>query len=73
MTTTGLGRVVRRLRQSQGRTVEALAHASGVHPSYVSRIERGVRNPSLTVLYGLAGALGVPLGTIMYGVEAEAQ
>ena len=73
MTTTDLGRVVRRLRQSQGRTIEDLGHAAGIHPSYVSHIERGVRDPSLIVLYGLADALGVPLGTIMYEIEDEAQ
>jgi transcriptional regulator with XRE-family HTH domain len=73
MTATDLGRVIRRLRQSQHRTTEELARAAGVHPSYLSRIERGVRDPSLTVLHGLADALGVPLSAIMQEVEGETQ
>jgi transcriptional regulator with XRE-family HTH domain len=73
MTATDLGRAVRRLRLSQHRTIEDLARAAGVHPSYISRIEHGGRDPSLTVLYGLADALGVPLSTIMREVEGETQ
>jgi AraC-like DNA-binding protein len=40
----GLGQAIRRLRQADDLTIEDLAHAAGMHPTYLSGIERGVRN-----------------------------
>lgn len=51
----------------------ALARASGVGKGSLSEIERGTRNPNLSTLYALAGALGIPLATLLAeGVGAEA-
>jgi len=44
-----------------------------MHPTYLSGIERGVRNPTWTKLAGLAGALNVPITEIARDAEAEAQ
>jgi hypothetical protein len=41
-----LGRAIRGLRRTRGFTIEALAFAAGLHPTYLSGIERGERNPS---------------------------
>lgn len=38
-----------------------LALASDLHPTYVSSIERGRRNVSLTTIYVIAGSLGVSI------------
>ncbi len=38
-------------------TQEGLAYASGVHPTYVSQLERGLKSPSLDVIAALATAL----------------
>jgi len=38
----------------------ALAAATGLHPTYISRIERGRRNVSLVNIHALAEALDVP-------------
>lgn len=38
---------------------EALAHASGIHSSEISRIERATREPRLSTLVQLARALRV--------------
>ena len=54
-----LGENVRRWRKERGLSQEELAHRAGLHPTYVSGVERGVRNPTITVLDKLAKALKV--------------
>jgi len=60
-----LGNNVRRLRESKGWSQEDLAEKANLHRTYVSGIERGVRNPSLTVLFKLAEGLGVEPGILL--------
>ncbi|WP_372712396.1 helix-turn-helix domain-containing protein [Azospirillum argentinense] len=36
-----------------------------MHRTYISGIERGARNPTVTVLKELADALGVPPGVLL--------
>ncbi len=50
---------VRRLRESKGWSQEELAFETGLHRTYISGIERGVRNPTVVVLDRIAGKLGV--------------
>jgi transcriptional regulator with XRE-family HTH domain len=54
-----LARNLRRLRQAQGVSQEALADAAGLAPTYVGQLERGQRNPTLAVVERLAAQLGV--------------
>ena len=42
-----------------------LAEILGVHPTYISGIERGVRNMNLKNIERLAKALGVPIEDLM--------
>jgi transcriptional regulator with XRE-family HTH domain len=72
-TNAELGRAIRRLRRARRQTIEDLAHAADIHPTYLSGIERGVRNPTWSKLAGLAGALGVPVAEIARDAEIEAQ
>ena len=58
---TQLGLNVRSLRQASGLSQEAFADKCGFARSYMSRIERGLSNPSIDALEALAGALGVPI------------
>ena len=55
---TEFGRHIRRMRALQGTTQEEVAHRAGVHVTYLSGIERGLRNPSLKHIRGIAEALG---------------
>lgn len=55
-----LGRRVNRLRVALGVSQEAFADQVGLDRTYISGIERGLRNPTLLVLLRLARALGVP-------------
>ncbi len=54
-----VGLNVQRLRREKGWSQEDLAFESGLHRTYVSGIERGVRNPTLLILEKLAKSLGV--------------
>lgn len=54
-----IGWNLRRLRRERGVTQEDFATDSGFDRGYVSGVERGVRNPSATVLARLASSLDV--------------
>jgi XRE family transcriptional regulator, stress-response regulator len=66
---SALGRVIRRLRTERALSIEALAGAADMHPTYLSGIERGHYNPSWDKLGKLAAALEVPLSDIVREVE----
>lgn len=55
-----LARNLRLLRAQQGISQEALAFESGINRTYISDIERSIRNVSIDNLSRLAKALGVP-------------
>ncbi len=65
----GLGRRVRTLREKRSLSQEQLAEEAQLHWTYVSRIERGRRNPSLNTLGRLARALGVSLAQLVTGLK----
>ena len=58
------GQHIRYLRRLRSLTQEEVAHRAGVHVTYLSGIERGVRNPSLKNIRAIAAALGVPMGEL---------
>lgn len=60
-----LGANVRRLRLEQGWSQERFAFEADVHRTYVSDIERGVRNPTATIIDKLAKPLGVAPGRLL--------
>lgn len=68
-----LGCAVRRLRRARRVTIEGLAFASDMHPTYLSGIERGVRNPTWQKVCDLAAALGVPVSQLVREAEAEGE
>lgn len=53
------GAVVRLHRKRAGYSQEELARRAGIHRTYIGGIERGERNPTLTMIYRLANALDV--------------
>lgn len=66
---TSFGQNVRHLRGASGFTQERLADKADLDPTYVSGIERGVRNPTLLIIVRLAKALGVSLSELCKGVR----
>lgn len=63
------GRALRELRAEHGISQERLALASGLDRTYVSGIERGERNPSLTNILKLAAALDVRVSELAARAE----
>lgn len=66
-----LGRAVQAIRTRKGLTQEHVSAAAGLHPTYVSDIERGARNPSWEVMTRLAGGMGVTIGEIARAYDAR--
>lgn len=59
-----LGQAVKRLREEKCLTQEAVAHAAGVHPTWVSRLEGGKLNPSWGMVARVADALDVEISDL---------
>lgn len=49
------------IRESRGLSQEELAFMCGIDRTYIGRIERLERNPSLVILQEIADGLGIPL------------
>jgi transcriptional regulator with XRE-family HTH domain len=58
------GMRVKELRSVQQVTQEELADRVGVFRTYMSRVETGLANPTLTFIYAIAGALKVPVAAM---------
>ena len=61
---------LRKLRVKSDLSQENLAVDAGIDRTYVSRLERGVQNPSVVVLEKLATALGVKIGDLFLAPRA---
>ncbi len=57
--------IVREARQESGITQEQLAHDADVDRTYVGLLENGHRQPSLSVIFSIACALGISPETLV--------
>ena len=64
-----LGLNVRKRREEKELTQEALAELANLDPTYISGIERGMRNPSVLSVLRIAKALGVTTSKLMEKVD----
>jgi transcriptional regulator with XRE-family HTH domain len=62
---TAFGAVLSDLRATRGLSQEALAYEAGLDRTFVGRVEQGVRQPTLSVIFALAKALGVAPETLI--------
>ena len=60
-----LSRNLKRVRQLRGLSQEELAFRSELHRTYVSGVERGIRNPSIMILQRMAAALDVQVWELL--------
>lgn len=60
-----LGLRVRQLRETRKWSQEDFAEKANLHRTYVSGIERGTRNPTLTVLSRIAEGFGITLDQLL--------
>jgi transcriptional regulator with XRE-family HTH domain len=65
------GQLVRQRRQALGISQEELGYRAGLDRTYVSGLERGVRNPSLTALVSLAHGFGISVSDLASRLEQE--
>lgn len=56
---------MRAIRREKGWSQEELADRAGVHRTYISGVERCVRNPTITIVGRIAQALEVPIGELV--------
>jgi len=68
-TLTKFGLNVARLRAAKGFSQEKLAKKAEIDRTYVSGIERGVRNPGIKAVLQIAKALGVSITELCEGVS----
>ncbi|SHH01597.1 helix-turn-helix domain-containing protein [Cognatishimia maritima] len=54
-----VGKNVKHHREAKGFSQEQLAFEADLHRTYISGVERGVRNPTVLIIAKLADALGV--------------
>lgn len=60
-----LGRNIKRARNAAGWTQEELMSRAGVEQDYVSKLERGQKNPQLSTLLKFANALGMSVDELL--------
>lgn len=65
------GRVLRRLRKAAGLTQEQLGFEADLRRTYVSILELGEQQPSLTTILKIAQALKCPAKELIEMVENE--
>jgi transcriptional regulator with XRE-family HTH domain len=59
-----IGKAVKAVRTAQGLTQEDLAAKADLHPTYISDVERGARNPSWDVIARIAEGMDIPVAMI---------
>ena len=66
-----LGHNLRHLRTRQGHSLERLAKLSGVSRAMLGQIETGKSVPTISTLWRIATALGVPFAHLLAGGKAQ--
>lgn len=64
------GRVVRQRRNAKGLSQERFSFEAGYDRTYISGVERGVRNPTLVTICRLAAALDTQPSSLLRSTEA---
>lgn len=70
-TAVAFGKVLRRLRTEAGLTQEQFGFEADLRRTYISILELGQQQPSLTTFLKIARALGLPAAELMRLVEEE--
>jgi len=62
------GRRLQDRRTKRGFSQEELAHRSGLHRTYISQLERGLKSPTVASIYAIASALEEDAGVLINGL-----
>ena len=60
-----VGLNLQKMRRAKGWSQEDLAFECGLHRTYISGIERGIRNPTVRVIERLAKTLEIPASKLL--------
>jgi transcriptional regulator with XRE-family HTH domain len=63
------GQVLKKLRTEKGLSQEEFAANVGLHRTYISQLERGLKSPSLGVMSKICSELGITLVQLMEQIE----
>ncbi|TWH45158.1 helix-turn-helix domain-containing protein [Sporomusa sp. KB1] len=63
------GQVLKKLRTEKGLSQEEFAANVGLHRTYISQLERGLKSPSLGVMAKISSELGITLVQLMTELE----
>lgn len=63
--------VLREMRHERGLSQEKFSFEVGIHRTYVSQIERGLKSPSLQTIHRISSSLGISLVEIFRRVEGR--
>lgn len=66
-----LGPKIARERAATGLSIQELGERAGIATGLLSQLERGIGNPSLATLLGLASALEIPVGAFFLGTDGD--
>lgn len=66
-----LGNNVRHIREAKGWSQDKLSDESGLHRTYISGIERGVRNPTIEIIHKISLALRVTVSDLLKDKEGK--
>ncbi|MEQ9553216.1 MAG: helix-turn-helix transcriptional regulator [Coleofasciculus sp. G3-WIS-01] len=64
-----LGAQIKRFRTAKGWSQEYLAEVADLHRTYISQLERGLKSPSVRILYQITTALGITMSELLEIVE----
>jgi len=65
------GKVLRKLREAKKLSQEKLAELCDLDRTYISLLERGLRQPTISTLFKIADALDLPPSELVKKVEEE--
>jgi transcriptional regulator with XRE-family HTH domain len=71
MVILAFGKVLRKLREKQNLSQEKLAEYCDLDRTYISLLERGLRQPTISTLFKIAEALEMSPSEIIRQVEIE--
>ena len=65
------GRKLGYFRRRLGISQEELGFRAGLHRTYISQIERGLKSPTLTIVFKLSKTLGLTPSRLLAAVEKD--
>jgi transcriptional regulator with XRE-family HTH domain len=65
------GKVLKQVRQEKKISQEQLAFDSNLDRSYISKLETGVYQPSISTIFAISQALGVKMSDLIIATEKQ--